>query len=412
MLAFCSFSTEAASIINKVVYQGNEVTQPAVLDREIYIGPGDEVNAGLIEKSRQAIMDLGLFKSVYYFLQKKNTHKTDDTELYDVVFVVEEKYYILLFPRLKLDDGKYNFGVQLKWDNVLGLNHETRILAENRGSTANVEEKRYTFRYLYRNINNSVYNVDLNLQTLNDVDESEGAVDRQDDKYKVTVSRWLNIQGRNRGWFAGGSILYQKRFNQDLIVSENSEKTDAIIMGADIGYSNLSNFEYNRGGKSYGYRLDWSDKAMGSKSVFTRHRFYYRSYYQLDNNKASNLNVQMQFGHSNEKVLGEYAFSLGSSADLRGYDNSRFNGNTMFLTNIEYMQPIFNRPALRYVTFIDIGNTYDQLSDALHNPLNVGAGVGLRWKIRSLVKIDLRADVAYGFTDEDYKFSFGTRHAF
>ena len=84
----------------------------------------------------------------------------------------------------------------------------------------------------------------------------------------------------------------------------------------------------------------------------------------------------------------------------------------MMLTNLEYMFPRKGYPVFRYVTFFDAGNTYDKLSDVYHKALNVGMGFGVRWKIRALVKIDLRADVGYGFTDEDYKFSFGTRHAF
>ncbi len=407
IILLCSFSVTAELRINKIKYQGNEVSQPLMLNREIYIHEGDEFDEALVEKSRQAIMDLGLFKTVHLVLEK---NKSNDTV--DVVFVVKEKYYLLVLPRLKVEDNEFFYGVQLKWDNIMGLNHRVRALAEDRGSTNGVNESRYSFRYSYPNINNKYYNLDFELQSSNEVDEVDGVVDRQDDVFRLALSKWLNKTGRNRGWFAGGSVLYQQRNNEDLINFENSDSVKAIVLGVDIGYRNLNNFEYNRGGKFYGYKLGWSDDTLGSETKFTKHLLFYTSYYRFDRLPYSNLNVQVKLGHSNNKILGESAFSLGSSDDLRGYENNRFNGNTLFVTNIEFMYPHPEKPVFRYVTFVDVGNTYDKLSGILHEPLNVGAGFGIRWKIKSLVNIDLRADVGYGFTDEDYKFSFGTRHAF
>jgi len=421
ILLLCSFTVEAVSVINKIKYQGNEVTQASLLNREIYISAGDEANEAIIEKSRQAIMDLGLFRSVHYCIEKANANELEDNEDYfgssnesqvNVVFIVKEKYYLLVLPKFKVEDDVFYYGMQLKWDNIFGLNHESRLLAEDRGSTRGVDENRFLFRYFYPNFNGTTYNIEIKLQVNNDVDETDGVIDRQDDSFQLKVSKWLNKRGRNRGWFAGGGVLLKKRFNEDLVDSSNSEKTDAIILGVDAGYRDIQNFEFNRGGKAYGYKLDWSYADLGSDAEFTRHLFYYKSYYRFDSYPLSNLNVQMQLGHSNDDVLGDDAFSLGSSRDLRGYNNDRFNGNTMFLTNFEFMFPEAEHPVIRYVAFIDIGNTYDELGDIIHDELNVGAGFGLRWKIRALVNIDLRADIGYGFTDEDYRVSFGTRHAF
>lgn len=414
ILFLYSFTVEAVSLINEIKYQGNEVTQASVLNREIYISSGDELNVALIEESRQAIMDLGLFKSVHYYIEENDkSNNSGSGSCIDIIFIVEEKYYLLIIPKLKLDDDEIHFGIQLKWDNIFGLNHETRILAEDRGSTNGVNKSRFSFRYFYPDFNHSAYDFGFLLESKNDVDDEDGSIiNRQDESYQITISKWLNDKGRSRGLFASASFLYQKRFNQNLVLNSDSEHVNAIVLGSELAYKDVNNFEYNRGGKSYGYKLDFSNEALGSEASFTKHQFYYKSYYRMAKYPASNLNVQMQFGHSNEQVLGEDAFSLGSSDDLRGYENNRFTGNTMFLTNIEYMFPETDYPVFRYVVFIDAGNTYDALGDVFHQGLNIGSGAGLRWKIRSLVKIDLRADIGYGFTDEDYRFSFGTRHAF
>ncbi len=430
-----SFNSGAAQQVNQIRFEGNHVTRESVLLREIYIAPGDPLDQKLIEKSRQAIMDLGLFKKVYFHLEDyiqpvvessgETASKSTDVPVSEtkgqatlgykvnVVFVVEEKYYFLVLPRLRSEGDEFYYGMQVRWDNVMGRDHEMELLLEDRGKTQGVDEHRLRFNYFYQNVLESPYNIDFEWQDRNEVDEDEGIVtDRQDEDVRVTLSRWLNEKGRHRGWLIGGSVNKKRRFNEVISGFASSENVEANILGFNMLYTSVSDFEFNRGGKSYSYEMSVSDERLGSNSEFTRHLFTYRSYYRVDANPLSNLNVQTRLGHSNSLILGKKAFSLGSSDDLRGYENDRFKGNTMFLTNIEYMFPHKDYPIIRYVYFVDLGNTYDRFEDIIHKPLNIGIGVGLRWKIRAFVKLDLRADAGYGLTDEDYRFSFGTRHAF
>ncbi len=415
MIMLISYPVDAKVRIHNIKYQGNDKTQKRLLNNALYIKAGDVLDHVLVEKSKQAIMDIGLFKSVNLKFQKSDYNEyADEKDTYvDIVFIVKEKIYLLVVPRLKIDDDKVNVGMQLKWDNIFGLNHRMKAVFVNRGSTLGIKESRRFFSYAYPNVNNSAYSFGFLLRSENLVDEEDvTSTNRQDDSVGFAVSRWLKQDGHNRGWFMGGNFLYQNRINEELFVSENINKINAVILGFNIGYKNLNNFKYNRGGKDYGYKLSWSDEDLGSEAKFVRHLFYYRSYYRFHQQPLSNLNVQFKLGHSNEDILGDKAFNLGSRNDLRGYENNRFSGNTLLLMNYEYMFPQPSYPVIRYVTFIDMGNTYESLSDVFNERINIGAGVGLRWKIRSFVKIDLRADIGYGFTDDSYKFSFGTRHTF
>jgi len=413
LLWLCSCVVYSAPIIGSIRYEGNDVSQPDMLNREIFIAEGDAFDETLVEKSRQAIMNLELYKSVSYRLEPvAPAVSIDKAQAVDVIFSLSEKYYVLLIPRARINDEDKKVGLQLLWNNVWGMNHEMELLYESRGSELGVEQKRQLLRYDYPNVNNSPYSLYFELVDINDVDTTEiEALDRQDQIFRLAGSRWLNDQGRNRGWFAGASVFLQHRQNT-LLSDQSVDYTDAVVLGMDIGYADVSQYEYNRGGKAYGYTLDWSHDSLGSDSQFTKHVFYYRSYYRFDSRPLSNLNVQTRLGHSNNYILGNTAFGLGGSSDLRGYENDRFNGNSMLLTNIEYVFPYESHPLLRYVTFIDLGNTYDELRDIFHRQLHVGAGFGLRWKIKSFVRVDLRVDIGYGFSDEDYHVSFGTRHAF
>ena len=44
----------------------------------------------------------------------------------------------------------------------------------------------------------------------------------------------------------------------------------------------------------------------------------------------------------------------------------------------------------------DAGNAYPGLDDADLTDLRVGAGIGLRWRIRKLVDVELRGDLVQG----------------
>lgn len=413
LLFLCSLNSQAASFINNIRYEGNNITQAVMLNREIFIAPGDVFDLQKIERSRQAIMDLELFKSVNYYLQDAGSAESDSKDKQiNVVFVIDEKHYFLVLPRARINDSEKRLGVQVRWDNVWGLNHEMRMLLEDRGDVLSVSQERRLFSYLYNNVNNTPYNIGFSYVEINEVDEAElEPVDRQDTIYDLSLSHWLNRHGRNRGDFFGINLRQQKRINVELS-SQIEEEINAIVLGFDLGYNSVSNFKYNRGGKNYGYKVDWSSESIGSETTFTKQMLYYRSYYRFDSHPLANLNVQTLFGTANNLILGQTAFSLGSSSDLRGYENSIYKGNSMFLTNIEYIFPHTDYPIIRYAGFVDIGNTYEQLSDMFHQPLHMGVGVGLRWKIRSFVKVDLRMDMGYGISEGTYRFTFGTRHAF
>lgn len=409
-----SYSVQANLIIKSIRYEGNEETQESVMSREIYIGQGDLVDEDLIEASRQAIMDLGLFKSVSSSVKYSSARAAagEKYDFIDVVFKVVEKRYLLVLPKLKVNNDERFYGVQFQWDNVKGLNHKMRLLLENRGQTQSIKETRKRFSYIYPHVQNSNFNMKLELQEINKIDEFEGLVNRQDEVFKFAMSRWLNKSGRSRGWIVSASMLYQQRFNEVISGDAISDNINAVVLGLDVEYKNVKTYEYNRGGKAYGYNLNFADDRFASDTEFTKQQLYYRSYYRFKNSDSSNLNVQTKIGYSNNTILGEYAFSLGGSSDLRGYDKNRFKGNALFVTNIELMLPQPNYPVLRYVYFVDFGNTYDSLTDITSSPMNFGVGAGVRIKIRAFVKLDLRADVGYGISEGGYQFSFGSRHVF
>ncbi len=413
VITFSPDSIAKPSVINTIVFIGNDTTQESVILREMYISVGDIVDYNKIEKSIQGIMDLGLFKTVTYFIQE-NSSVTDSTELNtELVITVDEKIYFLIIPRIKLRNNQLGIGIQLKWDNVFGLNHRFKWLVEKKGETENIKEFRNRLNYNYTNILGSNYSLNLYLVNENTVDQQTDLSyrNRIDDVLEVRLFKWLNNTSKARGKYVSIGAGTRYRTHETLTGNFIDDATVNFI-AFTLGSKKIHSFAYNREGKHYGYDMEISDSAIGSDSNYIKNLVFYRSYYTFDSRPGENLNIQAQIGYSTDDVLGDKAFKLDYRNDLRGYEKDSLQGNSMLLLNIEYMMAFDNYPTLRYLGFIDIGNTYDSFGDVKNDLFKTGLGMGIRWKVDFFVNVDLRFDIGYGLDDENYQFTFGTRHAF
>ena len=127
------------------------------------------------------------------------------------------------------------------------------------------------------------------------------------------------------------------------------------------------------------------------------------------NRPHHNLDVQLQLGLSSDRVFNEDAYSLGGSGLAARLQGRQFQGNAYALANIEYLAPLFGYYPFRGVLFADVGNTYPSNRDIDLTDLKSSAGLGLRWKIKSFVKLDLRVDVAYAFDTGETRVYAGAR---
>jgi len=403
----------AEEIIKAIRFEGNQVTQPSVMFREMYLAPGDELDENALQKSIQGIMDLRLFRSVDYYLESEFNPLTQNDDL-TLVIVVVEKFYWIVLPRAKLQDDEQSIGVQVQWDNLFGLNHSLSMVAENKGQTHGVTERQQRMSYRYPFIFDSPYRVDMEIAQGNTVDDNEvsGFINRKDQRLTMKLFRWMNADRRSNGWFSVLGFDYMQRQSVELFDNGVIDDTDALALNFEYGFDNVHQYAYNRGGKGYGYKLLLSDEQFGSKSHFTNQELYYRSYYRFKSRPDENLNVRTRLGHSTGDILDDAAYTLGSNRVLRGFDNNRFEGNSLLLINMEYIMPSSFARTFRYVYFLDLGNTYAEFSDMKSPSLNKGIGLGFRWKLPMFVNVDLRMDAGYAIDDDNFKVSFGTKQVF
>lgn len=403
---------DATGTIGAIRFEGNDVTKDIILRQELLIEPGEAINYDRIEQSRQAIMNLGLFKRVTARLEPGG-------EAQDVVFKVDEKWYILPIPKLDRDsDGDYSYGFELQWDNFLGYNQSLELLSETEETSDGLIKKKREFSYDIPRIPHSHFGFALLLRRELSTPEIEdevlgvGQYDLAEKRASVTVSRWLTRDGPSRGWRGRVGSNYSDR-DYTYLNGVEGLIDDRKIVEAWVGatFHDVYEYPWHREGREYGWVFTTAGHGLGSDDDYHRVDLFHRSYVYpvFWDNDNINTQVRLGYGHGYDRQSDPY--SIGSADTLRGYERDNLNGDILALVNIEYMKPAFGTRNVRGVLFADAGNVYEEGEVDLTD-LEYAAGFGLRWKIRALVRTDLRIDVAWGFGEEDYKVYAGTRHTF
>lgn len=408
--------TPAPAIIRTIEFSGNTVTRAAVMLQEMTVAIGDPADPARIEESRQAIMDLGLFKSVIAEIVP-----VDDGVI--LWIRVTEKYYILPIPKLNRDeDNNISLGAQLRLDNLAGLNQQLRFTYENeRSSDDKIDDliQVWDLEYNYPRIVGTPYQADLFVSRRKtpvggtDANGAPQLYRNTFDFFSVGLGRWFTKQGPSRGWRGGTSFVWQK---QAIDVFEGAPAAfdgRGVGVGAFLEYTNVRNLLYSRNGRVFGWSGEFGSPGLGSDTNYTRNVFYYRAFYPVTTRPHTTINTQAQIGISSDPLFEGATFALGGARTLRGYDSGSITGNAFTLVNIEWLTPI-KRDYYPFLggLFLDIGNTYSSNSQMDLSDPKVGAGVALRFKLKSFVKIELRFDYAYNFDTGEWKAYGGTREAF
>lgn len=397
---------------------GNRRTRARIIEQEMTLHVGDLATPAQIERSRRAIMDLGLFESV-------------DTRLLPapggVIMQIEvnEKIYVLPIPRLDRNaDGDITQGLDLRFDNLAGLNQRLKLSYKHKKYAAlDVVQKQASVDYSYPRMLGSAYRIDASFERStipeSTVNQSELAISAEEYQHRsiygrIMVSRLLQRTGPSLGWSIGGGVVWRQEKTTALQGAAVPSGTTGNAYGVlfSLSYYGVHDLLYSRRGVSYGYDLDIGGAFTASDYAYARHTFYYRRYQPLGDVANRNLNLNLQLGLSAGKLFGAQAYALGGSSSLRGYESGFTSGAAYVLANVEYLTPIFGQRSLRLALFTDVGNTYPSNRAIDLTDLRLGGGIGLRWRVKSFVNVNLRLDVAYGDAAVSPEIYAGTRAPF
>lgn len=415
LLATCVVQAqEPNGTIDAIRFEGNKVTKESILRQEMIVREGDPIDMGKIERSRQAIMNLGLFKTVKADVVEEEGRHT-------LVIAMEERFYILPLPLLdaRVDQKTYSYGMELRADNLMGLNQRLNLKYENKKSVGGdvPASKQGEFKYNYPRVVGTDNSLGVGGKLVReDIEESEngiltGSYQRDTRSFYFNVSRYLKAGWISQGWvFGGGMGIVQQVFRDQQGTGLDYEDSQALEVNVGLDYRAVEQHPYHREGSAYGYNLALALPGIGSDYSYTRFNSYLRNYTALGAVDA-NINTQVKVGLATGSSFDSPAYSLGSS-ELRGNEENVAIGNAMLQINTEYHHHLSGYRQLRGVVFMDVGNAWPGPREIDLGKLYPSIGVGMRWRVQSFVDLTLRADFAYAIDSETTKAYLTTSSSF
>ena len=401
--------------IREIVFSGNEETSDVLLRDEIGIRVGDAYVDVQLAAARQALMDLGLFREVKARAEQFG---------YGVrlTFEVDEKYYLLPLPRLsRSSDGDISLGGQLRFDNLLGLNHKLRVTLErekaDEGRGRETDQLRVD--YAVPRLIGTRWGVRARIAeerhpVSTDADAGVlGEWSRSDAQLQLGARRQLDdLTPSNPGWSIAFGISHNERQHEPLDDSGSPLPAGGQdrSLSLALDYSDVHAGRYRRFGRAWGGSITLGGQLSGGDYAYSSVRMYYRAFLPLSE-AADNLNMSFSLGFANGSAWDLPRFSLGGSSSIRGIEAGSLVGDTMLLYKVEWLRGLRDHQSFRLLGFVDVGNTWRRYHI---DPTDLEAtiGGGFRWKIDAFVNTNLSVDIGYHPKSGDYKIYAGTSASF
>lgn len=376
---------------------GNKVTQPEVIRREMALDVGDPADAVAIENSRQAILDLGLFREVAIDMEPEG----DGVAL---VVHLREKRYFLPIPRLDANsEGDYSYGAQLRWSNVFGLNHRlTAHVEKGHIDSERDRESEDSIRVRY----SAPYIADSDYSLRFFADRTEQiSLDRADNSFEETFHRLEIIgtrdfrQSRPRhGWILGTGLYWQDQSAAGEFAPPSDGMATAAVATAD--YSDLRFSLYSETGRTFSARLEAAADGIVSDYSYERLDLSYRDYRRFGRREHQTVHLLAAGGLMSGGPRSRNTYSLGGSSRMRGYDSDSIEGDTYWYLAGEYLRPL-RWNWLRLLAVAEVGGARRNVFGDDNREVYASIGLGLRARITWFVDIELEAGIAVPLVEGD-----------
>jgi len=383
---------DGAPVVREIEFRGNETTQPVTMLREMTLHVGDAAEPAEVERSRQGVQDLGLFRSV-------------DAELEPVeggvrlVIRVKEKYYVLPFPRGGYSsDGGYSWGAQLRWDNVWGLNHTANLFFERRQPSEGDEDPetrglqtRYMFRYDAPFAFDTRFSTAFSALYLKTPYLEPVRYDHTQTLYSAAVSRKLTGGRGSQGWAGFAGLAWNEEVTTGIGAPPELGHALSAVTGAS--FRDLHFNVYSDEGTAYSFFVQGATEALVSDYNFTAWGLNYASYFNIGQTAHQNLNLlfETRWRHDNDF---DDAYAVGGNQSLRGFEPETEKGDAYYRGSIEYLRPVIRR-SIRTLLVLDAARAFPDPGDLDFDRVNVGLGVGVRVRVQAFVAFDVELGIAW-----------------
>jgi outer membrane protein assembly factor BamA len=387
----------AAPVIREIVFRGNETTEPVTMLREMPLHVGDPAEPRAVERSRQGVQDLGLFRDVEAELEPVEGGVR-------LVVTVKEKYYILPFPRADAtSDGGYAYGAQLTWNNVWGLNHTFRPYFERRQPSEGDDDPekrgvqtraqiRYSAPFIF-----GKFGLDLGAGYFRTPYLEPLEYEQTTTFYTANLTRKLSGGARSQGWtgVTGLTLANESHTGADAPTDPlERERGQALALLAGAYYRDLRFNVYSDEGVVFGVDVQGASPDVASDYDFVTYGLNWYRYLNVGATPHQNLNLQFDLRARHDGRYGGDFYAIGGVETVRGFEPETQKGDAYYAASIEYLHPVI-RNSIRGLIVLDAANAFPDANDMNVDKVYTSLGLGMRFRIQAFVALDLELGVAW-----------------
>ncbi|HUR40775.1 MAG TPA: POTRA domain-containing protein [Verrucomicrobiae bacterium] len=387
-------------VIQSIDFAGNDITQPKVMLREMVVKPGDPADPARVERSRQGIQDLGLFKSVA-------VRETPVPGGVALTFVVEERWYILPIPRLDANsEGESAYGMTLRWFNFAGLNHTIRGNYTRRDEEkANKGESiSYGVGYSMPFVADTPWGIGMSVGHSETPITDFGGYTESVDSAGISLTRSFASGPASQGWNAGVSLTWSDQRTEGLGAPE--AQGTAALLGLWGGYRDVRYAIYSEEGIVWSAGVAGANEGLLSDYSIGSARIGVTRYLRIGERAHQSVHAfaaaaTQHGGPTGYRSVGG-AYGLGGASLLRAYPADFVTGDFYYLVGAEYLRPIV-WDWLRGVIVLEAGNAWAEASSS-DSRVYASLGFGLRVRATFLVNFEVEAGVAIPLDEGGQRF--------
>lgn len=417
-------------IVDGFEIQGNKITKPEVIIREIRQDMEKPLNVRQLQRSGQRLNNLGLFEGVDFQL----IPSPKDPDHVKVLIVVEEANNAMIglgagYSKTDGTTGQFTIGDK----NFLGKGDNIQFKWEFGGRTEKNYDISYTKPYIDRKGTTFSVNFYDGVHESAEYDHGgheiarfdkrargqEITFSRADSEYTVNAIRIKNRKDDYDGPVNGYSRQYfEDSYNPEYYAKFGKYTTAAQRRKEDFGttrsitfsrvYDSRDNFYDPKHGKRNEISFEWA--GFGGDFNFRKLSLDQRYYWPAGSKGKHTVAFDFAAGYAWGDMPLSQRFAVGGASTLRGYEDGQFRGNSMLRASLEYRVPVAKRVSL--LGFIDSGYAWDKRIESSFNLSSIKTGFGLGVRVQTPIG-PVKLDYGFGKREEGngykgrFHFSFG-----
>jgi outer membrane protein assembly factor BamA len=388
-LMLCGVPVLAASDpIGRIEIEGNATTREEVILRELAVGVGEVADPDALEASRQAILDLGLFREVSVAV----VTDPDGTQVLRIE--LREKRYLLPVPRLDASSDKdYSYGAQLRWSNVGGRNHRLNAYIEqSRFENESDRERDDLWRLSYQApyLFNDRDGLFVSAEQLDR--RNPAGFEEHFDRFAIGIQRDLRKDRPRHGWELGLGLLWERQDTSGPAAPDPDGTATALLASARFDAQRFH--VYSETGQRLDLQLQAARRGWASDYSYGLWNARYVNAWQYREREHENLRLVLGAGSRAGGPDSRDQFSLGGSGSLRGYEADFLEGDRYYYGAVEYLRPI-RWDWLRLLALVEVGGIDDDQAGERSGEPYANLALGVRIRLTWFVDVEIEAGLAY-----------------